>query len=242
YFKSDWEFPFYNYEEWYKFTKTTKFDFHKPNSEIQTIGIMSQYQRVKYYEDSAVKSFEFPFVDRYYSYVIILPKNIWGVRQMEKTLTYKRYLALLSKQKDRNLMVRIVDTKVTSKYCFDSWLNILGVNGVGEDELNQKNIINLYGGKQSRAVETSWNTMNFMTGFPPINAFGESEEKYNASVEEWYAMVKKSKEQAEKSYNVEKNFYPLSPYLYFIVDNRSGAILLMGRYCGREQNENILSE
>ena len=36
-------------------------------------------------------------------------------------------------------------------------------------------------------------------------------------------------------------FYPLSPYLYFIVDNRSGAILLMGRYCGREQNENILS-
>ncbi len=232
YFKSDWEFPFYNYEEWYKLTEMTKSDFHKPNGEIQTIGIMYQYQRVKYYEDDAVKSFEFPFVDRYYSYIIILPKSRRDERRVGETLTYEKYLSLISKQKDRNLIVRIVDTKINSQYSFDNWLDILGVSRVEKGKLKQKNVINIYGGEQSRAVRTFWDTCFISGPAIRVNAFGETGQPSPHIYEGWDKLY---------NFNVDKKFFPTHSFIYFIVDNRSGAILLMGRYCGREQNENILS-
>lgn len=201
YFKSDWEFPFYNYEEWYKLGAAYK--FRKPSGKTEPLKVMEQSQRLKYYEDDRVKSFEFPFVDRYYSYIIILPKDGWDERRIRETLTYKKYLSLLSKQKDKNLFVSIVDTKITSRYDFSGWLNSLGIKGVKEDKLKQENIIDIYGGEQSRAVMTRWSTRFF---YGPM-----------------------SREELKKLYpfNVDYNFSPTSPFVYFIVDNRSGAILLI---------------
>ncbi|MEG1912736.1 MAG: serpin family protein [Cloacibacillus sp.] len=242
FFKSDWEFPFNNYEEDFK-TSLERADFYKPNGELQSIDIMFQDQRLKYYENSTIKSFEFPFVDRYYSYIILLPREGWDERRMRDTLNYKKYLSLLSKQTDKNLIVRIVDTKITSQYDFSSWLNTLGIKGGEREKLKQKNVINIYGGEQSRAVNTFWSTMlirgtrAFYAAFahPPLSP---------QEIEKIEKLIKKDQEDLKKEYpyNLDGGFYPTHPFVYFIVDNRSGAILLMGRYCGKEDSPNIVSK
>lgn len=243
FFKSDWEFPFYNYEEDYFRTSLERADFYKPNGEVQCIDIMFQHQRLKYYENSSIKSFEFPFVDRYYSYIILLPREGWDERRMRDTLSYKKYLSLLSKQTDKNLIVRIADTKITSQYDFSNWLNTLGIKGVKREKLKQKNVINIYGGEQSRAVDTSWSTMRirgsraFFAGFVFPGDPPPSQQKIEKMIEE-----DRESRKTMYPFNLDGKFYPTHPFVYFIVDNRSGAILLMGRYCGKEDSPNIVSK
>ncbi|MDO5114765.1 MAG: serpin family protein [Synergistaceae bacterium] len=240
YFKADWEFPFYNYEWIFKIAGAAKPRFYKADGEICTVDIMKQNQRLKYYEDERIKSFEFPFVDRYYSYIIILPKRQSGVRGVEISMSYEKYLDLLAKQADKNLEVQIVDTKITALYDFSCWLNTLGINGLKGEKLEQKSVLDIYGGEQSRAVETRWPPFSIINGrfmiVPPGTPPSPQE------IEKRRKEEQERREERNKRYNVDRNFYPTHPFVYFIVDNRSGAILLMGRYCGKEDSPNIVSK
>ncbi|MCD8163749.1 MAG: hypothetical protein LUE09_10070 [Synergistaceae bacterium] len=225
YFMSDWEFPFYIYENFMKHLEDrfSKVDFYKNEIEKCRVGMMTQSQRVKYYEDCDIKSFEFPFIDRYYSYIIILPKEKWNVRHIERTLSFEKYTLLALKQSDKNLHVRIVDTRISSSYDFSYLLEDSRKKRGEGKKIRQTNIFKLYGGEPSRAIPTLWHE--------PMN--GGKFEMFPLGDIEHFPRIDRFK--------VDYDFKPEHPFLYFVVDNRSGAILLMGRYCGREQNENILS-
>ena len=75
----------------------------------------------------------------------------------------------------------------------------------------QRNNINIYGGEPSRAVDTEWTFLGILGGSD------------------------KDRQEMIKTANVNRSFSPTHPFIYFIVDNRSGAIMFMGRFAGNEK-------
>ena len=164
---------------------------------------MRQDQRVRYCEDGEVKSFEFPFIDRYYSYIVILPQRKHGVREIESKLSFGRFKYLLANQRDRNIEVRLAETKVSSSYDFGGRLAMLGLSSLADTRPRQINKFDLYGGEQLRASSNTWRVLRLWSPVP-----------------------------TEDPFNVDRSFKPDHPFIYFVVDNRSGAIMFMGRYSG----------
>lgn len=120
YFKGKWQFQFDA-----KNTQDTPFTLL--NGEKVKVPMMGQTKEFNYAENDTLQIIEMPYVGNKLSMVILLPKKIDGLKQVESSLTLDNLNNWLSNLRNREVIVSVPKFKMTSKFELNEVLKSLGM-------------------------------------------------------------------------------------------------------------------
>lgn len=120
YFKGKWQFQFD--------TKSTQSSaFTLLNGEKIQVPMMSQTKEFNYAENDALQIIELPYIGDKLSMVVLLPKKIDGLKQIEGLLTQDNLNNWLSNLRNREVIVSLPKFKMTSEFELNEALKSLGM-------------------------------------------------------------------------------------------------------------------
>ena len=120
YFKGNWASQF-------KEEKTAEAPFTLANGEKVNAPMMNQTARFNYMEAEDFQGLELPYVDNELSMIILLPRRLEGLSDLEKTLTSENLAAWTAKLRKREVIVSIPKFKMTSQFSLASVLKSMGM-------------------------------------------------------------------------------------------------------------------
>jgi serpin B len=202
YFKGDWKTKF---EE--KDTELADF-YISANNKIK-INLMHVKEKFKYYENEKLQAVELPYKSNELSMLVLLPKEIDGIMEVEDTLTAKSLNTLLSKTQMREVDVYFPKFKITwGSFSLNNFLIVLGMPDAFNPEKADFSGINGTGG--------IWISDVFHKAFIEVDEEGTEAAAGTGVVLIWGIP------------NVSV-FRADHPFIFIIKDNRTGSILFMGR-------------
>lgn len=184
-------------------TRREKFDLSKEKS-IQTELMYMRKPVLRYMEGKGFKALELPYAGQEVSMVIFLPYRVDGLPEFEKSLTKENVAKWLAEmQKTPLLAVAIPRFKMTCEFELEDSLMEMGmVSAFGESA----DFSGMSGGKGLYILDV------ILKAFVDVNEEGtEAAAATAVSVKNGYI------------------FHADHPFLFLIRDNRTGAILFLGR-------------
>lgn len=203
YFKGNWASQF-------KESATTKMPFYlKENRAIQA-PMMHQKSKFNYSEDGNVQTLELPYSGQKLSMLVIVPKKIDGLQNLEETLTKDSLEGWTRDASERNVAVYLPRFKVTSEFRLDEELKSMGIKDAFD--MNKANFAGMDG-------NPNWLYIGAVLHKAFINV---NEEGTEAAAATGVRMGVKS----APEYVV---FRADRPFFFLIRENDTGSILFMGR-------------
>jgi len=203
YFKGNWASQF-------KESATTKMPFYlKENRAIQA-PMMHQKSKFTYSEDGNVQTLELPYSGQKLSMLVIVPKKIDGLQNLEETLTKDSLEGWTRDASERNVAVYLPRFKVTSEFRLDEELKSMGIKDAFD--MNKANFAGMDG-------NPNWLYIGAVLHKAFINV---NEEGTEAAAATGVRMGVKS----APEYVV---FRADRPFFFLIRENDTGSILFMGR-------------
>jgi serpin B len=120
YFKGKWQFQF-------DAKNTQNSTFTLLNGEEIQVPMMKQTKEFNYIENGMLQIIEMPYVGDKLSMVILLPKKIDGLKQIEGSLTQGNLNNWLSNLRNREVIVSLPKFKMTSEFELNEVLKSLGM-------------------------------------------------------------------------------------------------------------------
>ena len=203
YFKGNWARQFIK-------DKTKDAPFTLADGEKVDAAMMNQTAEFNYLETGGFQGLELPYVDDDLSMIIMLPKEIDGLDEFEKTLTVENLSKWLRKLYKREVVVSVPKFKMTSQFGLASVLKSMGMTDAFSSNAN----------------------------FSGIN--GKRDLFISAVIHKAYVDVNEEGTEAAAATAVTIKLTSIGParipifradhpFLFLIRDNHSGSILFIGR-------------
>jgi serpin B len=174
------------------------------------VPMMGQEHEFNYMETSDTQVLELPYLGNDLSMVILLPKKIDGLAQLETSLSIENLNAMLASLKKRKIMIYLPRFKISSGFSLEKTLALLGMpDAFDPNSADFSGIVGLMKLCISRVVHKA---------FVEIN-----EEGTEATAATGVVMRSTAAPVATKVFRVDR------PFVFLICDNRSGSILFLGR-------------
>jgi serpin B len=120
YFKGDWNRQFKK-----DLTREQEFD-GGTGTKIKT-PLMQQRARFKYFDAGNLQVLEMPYAGKDLSMVVLLPRKLDGLAELEKSLSADRLAGWLAKAREEEVEVTLPKFKTTSKFDLNDQLSALGM-------------------------------------------------------------------------------------------------------------------
>ena len=202
YFNGKWEFPFKE-EDTYE-------DVFYVYSECKTkVNFMQRQVSLKYYEDDLAQVVEIPYAGKALSMMVILPKDKYGMEQLEDHLDENLYNSYQKSMRTKKVKLKLPKFKLTANYELNKPLKNMGMGsafGKNADFSGMTGKKDLY---ISNVVHKSFVEVN--------------EEGTEAAAATGVVMRKTSVNLDKKEFKADH------PFVFFIKDNKHDTILFMGR-------------
>jgi serpin B len=205
YFKGDWADPF---DE----KRTTDEDFHLTASEKVKTPLMHQQDDFRYAGGDGLQVLELPYGDKSLSMVVLLPEKTDGLAELEATLTRDNLQHWTSALRPEQVDVYLPRFQTTASFDLNDTLKRMGMPSAFDPRA--ADFSGMTGGKDlylSKIVHKALVDVN--------------EEGTEAAAATGVVM-------APTAIRIEKPkpvFRADHPFVFFIRDNRNGAILFLGR-------------
>jgi serpin B len=120
YFKGGWASTF---SRWWTHSK----EFKLPGGKSVQVPMMQQTDFFGYMERRDLQALEMPYVGRALSMVVLLPRKIDGVPELEEKLSEKTICALTRKLRQQEVQVEFPRFTMTTVYSLDATLRAMGI-------------------------------------------------------------------------------------------------------------------
>jgi len=203
YFKGEWKTKF----RWWK---TRRADFNISAKDKVEVRLMHLKEDFKYYADKKMQVLELPYKSDELSMLVLLPKEIEGIKELENTLTAETLNVLLPKMWNTKVDVYLPKFKlVWGTFSLNNALIALGMRDAFDQLKAEFSGINSKGG--------IWISDVFHQAFIEVNEKGTEAAAATAVV------IVTSLNNGLPVFRADH------PFIFIIRDNRSGSILFMGR-------------
>jgi serpin B len=204
YFKGDWVQPFQK-------RNTREEDFTVSAQEKVKVPLMHQQMKMGYAEEGTFQVLELPYAGRELSMVVLLPKKVDGLPELEKAITVDKLASLLS-----NLPVREVNTylpkfKLETSFGLNPTLEALGMKRAFSREADFSGI---------SSAEALYISAVLHKAYVDVNEEGTEAAAATAVV---------TRAMAVRRPQPVPVFRADHPFLFLICDTRAGSVLFMGR-------------
>jgi serpin B len=120
YFKGDWNSQF-------KKDRTREEGFDDGSDVKRKVPMMHQTAKFKYLDAGDLQVLEMPYAGKELSMVVLLPKKVAGLGDMEKSLTADKLAGWLGKVREQEVIVSLPKFKTTSEFSLKDALEALGM-------------------------------------------------------------------------------------------------------------------
>ncbi len=204
YFKGNWQSQF-------KVDQTRDAPFHLSSKRSVPAPMMTQREKFRYADLGSFEILELPYVGNEMSMIVLLPKEVDGIKQMEAGLSAKNLEQWKRQLSKREIRVFLPKFKMTSKFRLDQTLVSMGmVDAFNDSKANFAGMDGRPHGLYIGAV--------IHQAFVDVN-----EEGTEAAAATAVAMTLKSVPAPPPVFRADH------PFIFLIQENRSGSILFMGR-------------
>jgi serpin B len=205
YFKGDWAHPFQK-------SHTHDAPFRLGGGKEVTVRMMGpttgETAEYGYFEDSTLQALEMPYAGKELSMVVLLPRKVDGLEELEKALTPGRLQEWLGKLREREVSVSLPRFKVTAQFMLNDALAALGMRLAFTSQADFSGM----DGRRDLAISAVVH-----------KAFVDVNEKGTEAAAATGVVVKALAEPLRLAFRADH------PFLFLIRDRRSGAVLFMGR-------------
>lgn len=206
YFKARWEHEFSE-------TATKDAPFHLSDRQQVTAPLMHQQHRLRYGDSGGVQVLELPYADDgTLSMLILLPKKIDGLSELEKLLTSENLQNWSAGLKSRLVNVHLPKFKMTSEFELGDVLSAMGVPLAFSDKAD-------FSGMSTE--EQLYFSAVIHKAFVDVNEEGTEAAAATA------VAIRAAAERVRPEEPVE--FRADHPFVFLIRDNRTEAVLFLGR-------------
>ncbi|MGM0496585.1 MAG: serpin family protein [Bacteroidota bacterium] len=208
YFNGKWQFPFEEED-----TYEDKFFIY---SECETkVDFMHREVSLKYHEDDLAQIVEIPYSGDSLSMMVVLPKERYGMEQLEDHLDEELYESYQKSMVKKKVKLTLPKFKITAGYELNDPLKNLGM----ESAFNSNADFSGMTGKKDLYIS---NVVH--------ESFVEVNEEGTEAAAATGVVMRKTSVNPEK-----KEFKADHPFVFFIKDNEKGTILFMGRIMNPEK-------
>ena len=202
YFNGKWKFPF-KAEDTYE-------DVFYIYSECKTkVDFMERQVSLKYYEDDLAQVVEIPYAGKSLSMMVILPKEKYGMEQLEDQLGENLYHSYQKSMTTKKVKLTLPKFKITDDFELNKPLKNLGMKSAFSKNADFSGMTGQKDLYISNVVHKSFIEVN--------------EEGTEAAAATGVVMRKTSVNMEKKEFKADH------PFVFFIKDNKHDTILFMGR-------------
>ncbi|XP_077209522.1 ovalbumin-like [Paroedura picta] len=203
YFKGKWEYGF-------KTQNTRQMVFmvnEKVNKSVQMMHQISTFNFASI-EKSKIQILELPYASNEMSMVILLPKDDFGLSQLQSLITYKELLKWMNSMRKRKVEVYVPRMKMEKKYSLTGILRNLGITDLFTPMANLSGISSAGGMDMSEIIHKS---------FVEVNEEGTE------------AAAATGVQIRVTSFNAPVVFKADHPFLFFVIHKKTNLILFLGK-------------
>ncbi len=204
YFKGDWVQPFPK-------RNTHEEDFTVSAQEKVKVPLMHQQAMMGYAEEETFQALEMPYAGRELSMVVLLPKQVDGLPELEKSLTVEKLSALLSKLRVREVVTYLPRFKLEASFGLKPALRAMGLKRAFSREADFKGI---------SSVENPYLSAVLHKAYVDVNEEGTEAAAATGVVVGAMAVRRPAPIPV---------FHADHPFLFLIRDTKAGSTLFMGR-------------
>ncbi len=201
YFKGMWEYPFDK-------SKNRSEVFYVSEKRKTHIPFMRRSVSVEYYEDELAQVIELPYAGKDLSMMILLPQEVFGIGQLESKLDAELYEEYQESMFTKKVEVWLPKFKAATQYNLNDPLINLGMKSAFSKGAD---FSGMTGRKELFISDVAHKA------FVEVNEEGTEAAAATGAVMSKTSLVKKVEFRADH------------PFIYLIKDNRTNAILFMGR-------------
>jgi serpin B len=206
YFKGDWATQFNK-------AATSDEDFHRTAAQTVKTPMMHLQTRLGYYDEGTFRAVAIPYKSGELSMVVFLPNDVAGLRALESSLTAANTQQWLSANwASPKVILSLPKFKMTSEFELSGALSALGMK-----QAFARGAADFSGITGKKDL---WISAAIHKAFVDVNEEGTEAAAATGIVMRSMAMAHEEQQIV---------FRADHPFLFFIRDNRSGAILFMGR-------------
>lgn len=204
YFKGDWASQFNK-------SATTEMPFYPKENETIEVSMMKQTSEFNYGEEESLQVLELPYVGNKLAMLVILPKKIDGLQDLEEILTKDSLEGWTRNLSNRSVEVYLPRFKMTSGFSLAEVLKSFGMKDAFD--INKANFSGMDGNPNWLYIEAVLHK-----AFVDVN-----EEGTEAAAATGVRMKEKSAPPPPIIFRADH------PFLFLIRDNLTGSVLFMGR-------------
>jgi serpin B len=214
YFKGEWLNKFEK-------QKTISAPFFTSVENQYKIDFMNMTENLQYFENDEYQFISKPYKDSNFSFCIILPKKLFGIEEIEKKLNTDFFKETLDSTYSAKTLLSIPKLKLESSSKLKDALKNVGLKTAFTSEADFSGITKEAPLMLGQVLHNTWIELD--------------EEKTEAAA----ATAVVVRITGLPSYKVFKADHP---FVFFVMDNRSSAIIFMGRYIKPTDGEKIEKE
>ncbi len=200
YFKGNWASRFNE-----RYTKDSPFSI-APDEKVR-VPMMYQMRKFRYMEGDVFKALELPYVDNELSMVILLPRSVDGLGELERLLTTENLNKWLGSVREQEVRVYLPRFKMTSEFRLDKVLQSMGMTDAFSGRVDFSGMT----GRKALSISAV-----IHKAFVDVNEEGTEAAAATAVV-------------MKRGGPPGPVFRADHPFILLIRDNRSGNILFVGR-------------
>ncbi len=204
YFKGNWAQQF-------REDRTREAPFTLSDGKKIDVPMMNQTKKFNYMETETLQALELPYVDNELSMIVLLPKELDGLGELEQSLTLEKVTEWQSKLGKREVIVSIPKFKLTSQFSLAAVLKAMGM----ADAFSRSANFSGMNGKRDLAISAV-----IHKAYVDVNEEGTEAAAATAVTMRLTSMVPTDRPPV---------FRADHPFLFLIRDNQSGSILFIGR-------------
>lgn len=209
YFSGDWEIPFNK-------KKTKQKNFHTIKKEKVKVNFMNNQSFYKYFEDEDIQSLGLPYLYDQFRMIIMLPKQKFGITKVEDKINSEYFDQIKKKSRTNEIILSLPKLKIETELSPIEEIKRMGYNGMFSEKADFSGISKLERLQINQLLHKTFIDLN--------------EKKTEATALTKIEMVLTGGVDVEYTPPPLKIFNADHPFLFFIVDNRTEAILFIGRY------------
>jgi len=202
YFKGDWARQF-------KAERTKDAPFTLADGEKIDVPMMNQVEKFGYMETETFQVLELPYVDDGLSMIVLLPRKLDGLGELEQSLTLESLSQSLDKLRERELVVSIPKFKMTRQFSLADVLKSMGM----QDAFSSRADFSGINGQKNLCISAV-----IHKAYVDVNEEGTEAAAATAVTMKLTSIAAPS-----------PLFRADHPFLFLIRDNNSKSILFMGR-------------
>jgi len=214
YFKGEWLNKFEK-------QKTITAPFFTNVDNQYKVDFMNVIENLQYFENDEYQFISKPYKESNLSFCIILPKKLFGIEEIEKKMNTVFLKEIIDNSYSAKTSLFIPKLKLELSYELEDALKIIGLKTAFTSEADFSGITKEAPLMLNKVLHKTWIELD--------------EEKTEAAA----ATAVVVRITGLPSYNVFKADHP---FIFFVLDNRSGAIIFMGRYFKPTHGEKIEKE